>query len=294
MWHPYHPSLYTLNTQVLKRSKVLDETSRQIGIRTIRYTAQEGFFLNGERLYIRGANRHQAFPYVGDAASNSMQVRDVINLKRGGYNAVRVAHYPSDPAFLEACDRYGLLVVECIPGWQFYNPDSIFIKRLYQVGRQMIRSDRNHPSVILWETALNESRYPVLLARKIQELPRLKIASVRTDGNQKGYPESNIIDNDDRTWWIAGDSGLPQTIIVSLEQPTYVTASRIVFQKDSSSYKHKVETSIDGEHWLELYQRECIGWEFKPMTVNREIKYLRLTIEATSEGRAGLGEISLY
>ncbi len=294
LWHPYHPSLYTLNTQVLKRSKVVDETSRQIGIRTIRYTAQEGFFLNGEHLYIRGANRHQAFPYVGDAASNSMQVRDVINLKRGGYNAVRAAHYPSDPAFLDACDRYGLLVVECIPGWQFYNPDSIFIKRLYQVGRQMIRSDRNHPSVILWETALNESRYPVLLARKIQELPRLKIASVRTDGNQKGYPESNIIDNDDRTWWIAGDSGLPQTIIVSLEQPTYVTASRIVFQKDSSSYKHKVETSIDGEHWLELYQRECTGWEFKPMTVNREIKYLRLTIEATSEGRAGLGEISLY
>lgn len=294
LWHPYHPSLYTLNTQVLKRSKVVDETSRQIGIRTIRYTAQEGFFLNGEHLYIRGANRHQAFPYVGDAASNSMQVRDVINLKRGGYNAVRAAHYPSDPAFLDACDRYDLLVVECIPGWQFYNPDSIFIKRLYQVGRQMIRSDRNHPSVILWETALNESRYPVLLARKIQELPRLKIASVRTDGNQKGYPESNIIDNDDRTWWIAGDSGLPQTIIVSLEQPTYVTASRIVFQKDSSSYKHKVETSIDGEHWLELYQRECTGWEFKPMTVNREIKYLRLTIEATSEGRAGLGEISLY
>lgn len=294
LWHPYHPSLYTLNTRVLKRSKVVDETSRQIGIRTIRYTAQEGFFLNGEHLYIRGANRHQAFPYVGDAASNSMQVRDVINLKRGGYNAVRAAHYPSDPAFLDACDRYGLLVVECIPGWQFYNPDSIFIKRLYQVGRQMIRSDRNHPSVILWETALNESRYPVLLARKIQELPRLKIASVRTDGNQKGYPESNIIDNDDRTWWIAGDSGLPQTIIVSLEQPTYVTASRIVFQKDSSSYKHKVETSIDGEHWLELYQRECTGWEFKPMTVNREIKYLRLTIEATSEGRAGLGEISLY
>lgn len=65
---------------------------------------------------MRGANRHQAFANVGDAASNSMQVRDVIDLKRGGYNAVRAAHYPNDPAFLEACDRYGLLVVECIPG----------------------------------------------------------------------------------------------------------------------------------------------------------------------------------
>lgn len=58
---------------------------------------------------MRGANRHQAFPNVGDAASNSMQVRDVLNLKRGGYNAVRAAHYPSDPAFLDACDRYGTL-----------------------------------------------------------------------------------------------------------------------------------------------------------------------------------------
>lgn len=170
LWHPYHPSLYTLHTQVLKDKKVLDETSKQVGIRTIRYTAKEGFFINGQRLYMRGANRHQAFPNVGDAASNSMQERDVISLKRGGYNAVRAAHYPSDPAFLDACDRYGLLVVECIPGWQYYNPDSIFIKRLYQVGRQMIRRDRNHPSVVLWETALNESRYPVSLAREIQEL----------------------------------------------------------------------------------------------------------------------------
>lgn len=76
---------------------------------------EEGFFINGKHLYMRGANRHQAFPNVGDAASNSMQVRDVLNLKRGGYNAVRAAHYPSDPAFLDACDRYGLLVVECIP-----------------------------------------------------------------------------------------------------------------------------------------------------------------------------------
>ena len=138
LWHPYTPNLYTLRTQLLSEDKVLDETTRKIGIRTIRYTAEEGFFINGEKLYMRGANRHQAFANVGDAASNSMQVRDVIDLKRGGYNAVRAAHYPNDPAFLEACDRYGLLVVECIPGWQFYNPDSIFIERLYEIGRQMI------------------------------------------------------------------------------------------------------------------------------------------------------------
>ena len=191
LWHPYTPNLYTLRTQLLSEDKVLDETTRKIGIRTIRYTAEEGFFINGEKLYMRGANRHQAFANVGDAASNSMQVRDVIDLKRGGYNAVRAAHYPNDPAFLEACDRYGLLVVECIPGWQFYNPDSTFIKRLYEIGRQMIRRDRNHPSVVLWETALNESRYPVSLAKEIFELSHAEYPGdqMYTAGDYFGHAE---------------------------------------------------------------------------------------------------------
>ena len=106
LWHPYSPNLYTLQTQLISQGKILDERQQQIGIRHIRYTAKEGFFINGKKLYLRGANRHQAYPNVGDAASNSMQEREVIDLKRGGYNAVRAAHYPNDPAFLEACDRY--------------------------------------------------------------------------------------------------------------------------------------------------------------------------------------------
>lgn len=130
--------------------------------------------------------------------------------------------------------------------------------------------------------------------KRMLERPRLKIASVQVGSSQNGYPASNIIDNDDHTWWIAGEDKLPQVVTLSLDRPVYVAASRILFQKDSSSYKHKVETSRDGEHWEPLYERECTGWEFKPMTVDREIKYLRLTIEDVSEGRAGLGEISLY
>lgn len=125
LWHPYHPDLYTLECKVVEQEKVIDIRREEIGIRTIRYTTEKGFFINGEPLYLIGANRHQAFPNVGDAASNSMQERDVIDMKRGGYNAVRAAHYPQDPAFLSACDKYGLLVVECIPGWQYYNEDPI-------------------------------------------------------------------------------------------------------------------------------------------------------------------------
>lgn len=167
LWHPYDPKLYVLKSQIVVNGNVVDEYLNHVGIRTIKYTTEDGFFINGEKLYLRGANRHQAFQNVGDAASNSMQEREVIQLKQGGFNAVRAAHYPQDPAFLDACDKYGLLVLECIPGWQYFNKDSVFIKRLYEVAHKMIRRDRNHPSIILWETALNESRYPVELAKDI-------------------------------------------------------------------------------------------------------------------------------
>lgn len=170
LWHPYAPYLYHLECRVVSGGKEIDRMTESIGIRTIRYTAREGFFINGERLYLRGANRHQAFPNVGDAASNSMQERDVMDMKKGGYNAVRAAHYPQDPAFLAACDKHGLLVVECIPGWQYFNHDPVFSERLYQVGREMIRRDRNHPSVILWETALNETQYPLPVVKNVFDI----------------------------------------------------------------------------------------------------------------------------
>lgn len=170
LWHPYHPHLYELECQVKVDGKTVDSRTETIGIRTIRFDRDKGFFINGEHLYLVGANRHQSFPYVGDAASNSMQERDVIDMKRGGYNAVRAAHYPQDPAFLAACDRYGLLVVECIPGWQYFNEDPVFTERLCQVARQMIRRDRNHPSIVLWETALNETHYPLEVVKAIYRI----------------------------------------------------------------------------------------------------------------------------
>ncbi|MGL5563779.1 MAG: glycoside hydrolase family 2 protein, partial [Tannerellaceae bacterium] len=123
LWHPYAPYLYTLESQLLVDGMVIDSQTDEIGIRTIKYTAEDGFFINGEKMYLIGANRHQSYPHVGDAASNSMQEREVIDMKRGGYNAVRAAHYPHDPAFLKACDKHGLLAIECVPGWQYFNSD---------------------------------------------------------------------------------------------------------------------------------------------------------------------------
>lgn len=169
LWHPYNPYLYTLEISVIADNKIIDQKTEAIGIRNIHFSKETGFSINGEQLYLIGANRHQSFPHIGDAASNSMQERDVIDMKRGGYNAVRAAHYPHDPAFIKACDKHGLLVVNCVPGWQYFNHDSIFTERLEHVTRQMVRRDRNNPSVILWETALNETHYPLSVVEKINK-----------------------------------------------------------------------------------------------------------------------------
>lgn len=174
LWHPDQPFRYRLISRVYQKNRLVDELTSWIGIRRFEFRSPageaDGFYLNGEKLYIRGANRHQAFPYVGDAASNSMQYRDALLLKRGGFNAVRAAHYPPSPTFLDACDSLGLLVIECQPGWQYYSEDPIFVDRTFRDIREMIRRDRNHPSVFLWETSLNESPTPPSWMKKAVQI----------------------------------------------------------------------------------------------------------------------------
>lgn len=183
LWHPDHPYQYHVVSQVYQGKKLSDEKITLMGIRSIAFRSPEGksdgFYINGEKLYLRGANRHQNYQFIGDAAANSMQYRDAMQLKKGGFNAVRAAHYPQSPAFLDACDKIGLLVIECEPGWQLFNKDSVFIKRTYQQVREMIRRDRNRSSVFLWETSLNESPTPDSWAKEI-----VRIAHEEMPNNQ--------------------------------------------------------------------------------------------------------------
>lgn len=157
LWHPDHPYLYTLLTEIIDgESRKVDELRTRIGIRTISFTKANGFMINGERLVIRGTNRHQQYPYIGNAASNNAQYRDAVKLKEGGFNFVRLGHYPQSPAFLDACDELGLMTVEPVPGWQ-YCALGEFQEIAKQNIRDMIRRDRNHPCMIMWEVSLNET-----------------------------------------------------------------------------------------------------------------------------------------
>ena len=161
LWSPSKPNLYDFRVEVVHRSSpdvVLDRQSMKIGIRSFELRSQSQYlYINGEKAeYLVGTNRHQEYPYIGYALSDAAQYRDAYKIKQAGFNLVRCSHYPPSPRFLDACDRLGLLVINAIPGWQYF-ASGTFEKNSLNDVKAMMERDYNHPSIVLWETSLNES-----------------------------------------------------------------------------------------------------------------------------------------
>ena len=173
LWSPETPYLYNIEISVNNSGKVVDGGMVRMGIRNAEFCGKEGFWLNGKPYHqLIGGNRHQDFAYVGNAAPNSQQWRDAKRLKDAGMTIIRTAHYPQDPAFMDACDELGLFIIVATPGWQYWNKDPKFGKLVHENTRQIIRRDRNHTSVLMWEPILNETRYPEDFALKALDITR--------------------------------------------------------------------------------------------------------------------------
>lgn len=173
LWEPDSPYLYQLHVLLKDKSgHVVDGYRRRIGIRSIEFKGKDGFWLNGKPYPypLIGANRHQDFAIIGNALSNSLHWRDAKKLRDAGLRVIRNAHYPQDPAFMDACDELGLFVIVNTPGWQFWNKEPIFAQRVYSDIRNMVRRDRNHPSVWMWEPILNETWYPEDFAKNVVDI----------------------------------------------------------------------------------------------------------------------------
>ena len=156
-WSTDHPILYTCRVSLLKIGKVLDVQEVKVGFRTAEFRA-DGFYLNGEKTFLRGLNRHQCWPYVGYAAPERLQREDARILKEElSCVAVRTSHYPQSHHFIDECDRLGLLVFTEIPGWQHIGGET-WKQQAVENTREMVLQYRNHPSIVLWGVRINESQ----------------------------------------------------------------------------------------------------------------------------------------
>jgi beta-galactosidase len=167
LWSLDNPALYRAEVELVENQTVLDRSTTTFGIRTLRFTAANGFELNGKAVELKGGCMHYDNGPLGSATIDRAEERRVQLMKAYGFNAIRTSHNPSSPAFLGACDRYGVLVLdEAFDCWErAKNPDDyhLYFKDWWKRDLEsMILRDRNHPSVILWSVGneINERAEP--------------------------------------------------------------------------------------------------------------------------------------
>ena len=156
LWSPETPNLYTLNVSIVDtEGRLIDEVEENFGVRTIDYSAEEGFKLNGKTVLINGGNMHHDNGALGAAAFDRAEIRKVQLLKNAGFNSVRTSHNVPSEVFLKACDSIGLLVIdEAFDGWRTektpYDYARYFDLWYKKDIQAMVERDRNHPSVVMW------------------------------------------------------------------------------------------------------------------------------------------------
>ena len=176
LWSPDSPALYTLKGEVVKSGSVTDEHQVRIGIRTIRFDGDTGFYLNGKSMKLKGVCVHHDAGALGAAVPNAIWERRIRMFKAAGANALRTAHNPPDPHLLELCDEMGLMVMdEAFDEWEgcknkWWQGHNVYPPKRFGYGEDfpqwykidlegMVKRDRNHPSIILWSIG-NEIDYP--------------------------------------------------------------------------------------------------------------------------------------
>jgi beta-galactosidase len=201
---PFSPKLWTLNEPRLYLASieictevaggiVIDYIEERFGLREAEFRT-DGFYLNGEKVKLRGVNRHQNYPYIGAAAPARLQRKDADIVKYElGCNIVRTSHYPQSPHFIERCDEIGLLVFEEIPGWQNIGDSDWKALSLRDV-QAMIERDRNHPSIILWGVRINESWDDEGFYRLTNEIAH-RYDPTRQTGGVRYFQESQFLED---------------------------------------------------------------------------------------------------
>ena len=166
LWSPDDPYLYHVESIVIDGQRSheraindtsqLDRVTTRFGVRTYSFDKKQGFILNGKPVKLIGVNRHQTWPFIGNAVPDGLQRRDAEQIKETGFNFVRLSHYPQSPAFLDALDELGIMALAEAPTW-WDKGNEEWMANLETSFRSMIRRDRNHPCIIIWNASINHN-----------------------------------------------------------------------------------------------------------------------------------------
>ena len=276
LWSPEDPYLYNIEIIVTAPSLIgragggslagggSDGGLIKAGIRKAEFRGKDGFWLNGKPYgQLIGGNRHQDFALVGNALPNSQQWRDAKRLKDAGMNIIRAAHYPQDPSFMDALDELGIFIIVPTPGWQYWNKDEYWAELVHENTRQIIRRDRNHPSVLMWEPILNETRYPEDFALKALQITREEFPYPGRPVAAADMNSAGVKDNYDVLY------GWPEDVTGPVEakgsqQPTitYIPATQL---PDKCIFTREFGEMVDDWYAHNCLNRAARGWGEKPM-----------------------------
>jgi beta-galactosidase len=220
LWDINDPNLYTF-TASFKGG----EMRRRFGFREAKFT-RTGFMLNGRHVQLVGLNRHQSYPYVGNAMPASAQKADADLLKYTlGCNFVRTAHYPDSIHFIDRCDEIGLIVFTEMPSWQHLGEGEWRVNCLQNI-RDMVVRDRSHPSIVLWGVRVNEGADCDEFYTQTNALAR-SLDPTRQTGGVRNMPRSHLLE-DVYTYNDFSHAGgavklLPPALVTGFKAPYLVT-----------------------------------------------------------------------
>ena len=293
LWHPAHPSLYKLVSLLYKGNELLDSEETVFGFRWFEWTADRGFFLNGEHLFFKGANVHQDQAGWGDAVTEAAMRRDVKQMKEAGFDFIRGSHYPHAPAFSKACDEMGMMLMpESFDEWKSAKMANgyhkIFDEWVEKDLVNLIRHYRNNPSVVMWcignevPDQWNGNNGPKL-SRMLQDICHREDPT-RPVTQGMDAPDAVVNNNMAATMDIAGFNyrphkypenykKLPQQIVLGSETASTVSSRGVykfpVTRQAMKKYDDHQSSSYDVEHcgWSNLPEDDWIWHDDKPWAI---------------------------
>ncbi|MBU0559036.1 MAG: glycoside hydrolase family 88 protein [Bacteroidetes bacterium] len=261
LWHVNSPNLYAMEISVLSDGKVIDRVNEKYGYRWFEFKEHGPFYLNGERLLLRGTHRHEEHAGLGNALPNSLHRKDMEMIKEMGANFVRLAHYPQDPEVYKACDELGLMVWDELPWCRGGVGNNVWQESAKTMFRGIINQNYNHPSIIMWSIGNEVYWLPDfeggddidLLRSFSEELNKIahSLDPYRVTSIRKFYEGSDIFDVFSPSIWAGWYSGVYKSYEKAISKA--IKEYKRFFHAEYGGSSHvgrHTETTITGDGFL--------------------------------------------